>query len=109
MPDSPMYLTATPGNVAVITVTFKNEAGTATNPGTVVFTVKTPTQRLAKQAGTPQTFGQGGSTITNPTTGTFRLEVHETEGGWWWADAKATGAVEADVQGAWYVDPGRFG
>jgi hypothetical protein len=81
------------GDRPTITVTFSNEAGTATSPSTVVFLVRTPAGVESSNAAT-----------SNPSTGVYTYTFPTiTESGVWSWRAKGTAGLIAATEGRFNV------
>lgn len=87
------------GDRPIITVTFRDEAGTLTSPSTVVF-------GYVKPDGT-EVVGQ--SPLDNPSTGVFRyrLPTLDAAGVWTWRGKGTAGLIAAD-EGSFTVRPSAF-
>lgn len=101
-----MPISHTFGSTVKCVVEFYDEAGVATDPTLITFTVRSPTQAAAGTPGTIYTY----STLTDPTpirrlrTGAYRRDVVGNEDGDWWVEAKGSGAVAAVVQQAFRIN-----
>lgn len=87
------------GDVVRLTGAFTNAAGTATNPTTVVVTVR-------RRDG--QTWTYSGGSVSNPATGTFYADHTVTHEGVYDYRIVGTGAVVAAFEGTFRVPDSQF-
>lgn len=82
--------------LATLTNTFKNSAGTATDPTTISLAVTTP-------SGTTTTYTYAGATITKTSTGVYTKDIACSEAGEWVAVWTGTGTAADVVEVRWTV------
>src|SRR4051812_29508852 len=80
------------GDAVPLEATFRNTAGTLTNPTAVTLTVRAPDGTIT----TPSP--------TNPSTGVFHYDLSVTQPGLWWYTFKGTGAIQAADRKSFYVE-----
>src|SRR3954469_17416489 len=80
------------GDAVPLEATFRNTAGTLTNPTAVTLTVRAPDGTVT----TPSP--------TNPSTGVFHYDLSVTQPGLWWYTFKGTGAIQAADRNSFYVE-----